>query len=224
MTRSRRRLTFSRYGTFDHLLLVQGRLADFAARDIIRKRKASTLSSTNNIEIKLDSEEATQIWEGIRQAFEGFRAQLGPEFEPLETEFTHSRGSPFGLILQYRTLAVAGIWMNYYMSLIHLYRAHPSASPISLIAAGTMGRETAEYANTIGRIAAGLIDDSRNVAEVSLSVGAVLIETCFSLFVAGIQVSFPCTVEFRRTLTGDDSTKTTPSGTGLSGAYTTLGD
>lgn len=33
-------LTISRYGTFDHLILLLGRLAEFAAKDLKRKRKA----------------------------------------------------------------------------------------------------------------------------------------------------------------------------------------
>jgi len=132
---------------------------------------------------------ALREWESIRKAFERLRAEFGPEFEPLGREYADHRDSPFGPTLQYRTFSVAGIWLNYYMGLIHLYRSHPHMPPATMIAAGFAAQQTAEWANTIGRISAGLADDTAQMAEISTLVGAALIESSFCLFVAGVQVS-----------------------------------
>lgn len=131
---------------------------------------------------------ALQEWEAIRQAFEAFQANLGPEFQPLRPEYSDRRDSPFGMTLQYRTFSVAGIWMNFYMGLIHLHRTHPSMPPAAMQAAGLSARQTAQYATEIGRIAAGLSDDCSQETEISTLVSAAFIESCFCLFVAGIQV------------------------------------
>src|SRR5208282_1657338 len=41
------KLTNARYGTFDHLVLLMGRLADFAAKDLKRKRLAMKANGGN---------------------------------------------------------------------------------------------------------------------------------------------------------------------------------
>lgn len=151
----------------------------------------SQLDSIDDFDIEHVTEEAIQDWVSIRQAFEAFSTQLGSDFEPLGAELTDLRYSPFGQSLQYRTFSVAGIWMSYYMGLICLYRAHPSAPPIGLLAAGSMESQTAEYANIIGRVAVGMVGDITNVTKVSSLIGAALTETCFCLFIAGIQVGIP---------------------------------
>ncbi|OLN95538.1 putative transcriptional regulatory protein C15D4.02-like protein 1 [Colletotrichum chlorophyti] len=130
---------------------------------------------------------AMREWESLREAFEILRSQFGPELQPLGSEYADHRDSPFGPTLQYRTFSVAGIWMNYYMGLIHLYRAHPMMPPAAMIAAGVQAQHTAKYAVEIGRIAAGLTDDCTNVVEVSTLIGAALIESGLCLFVGGIQ-------------------------------------
>ncbi|KAK2063654.1 hypothetical protein LY76DRAFT_184456 [Colletotrichum caudatum] len=139
----------------------------------------------------LDSDAAADAamreWESLREAFEVIRSQFGPEFQPLGSEYADHRDSPFGPTLQYRTFSVAGIWMNYYMGLIHLYRAHPKMPPAAMIAAGIQAQHTAKFAIEIGRIAAGLTDDCTNAVEISTLVGAALIESSFCLFVGGIQ-------------------------------------
>lgn len=128
-------------------------------------------------------------WEAIRAAFETFRSRLGPEFRPLGDEYTDRRETPFGTAVQYRTFSVAGIWMNFYMGLICLHRAHPSMPPAAMMAAGRAAKETAPFAREVGRVAAGLSDeDVSNRSEITTLVGAAFIESCFCLFVAGIQV------------------------------------
>jgi hypothetical protein len=140
--------------------------------------------------IDQDTANALAEWEGIRAAFELLRENFGPEFEPLGPEYADRRDSPFGPTLQYRTFSVAGVWMNYYMGLIHLYRTHPMMPPAAMIAQGIQASQTARYALEIGRITAGLCDDLSNVTEISTLVGAALVECSLPLFVGGIQVSF----------------------------------
>jgi hypothetical protein len=133
---------------------------------------------------------ALREWESIRQAFEIFRANLGPDFDPLGPDLVPTQETPFGLAHSYRTFSIAGLWMNYYMGLISLYRAHPSMPPIAMVAAGLAAPQTMQWAIEVGRIASGLTtEDFSMVASVSTLVGAALIESCFCMFVAGVQVS-----------------------------------
>lgn len=228
------------YGTFDFLILMLGRLANFASQDLARKRKARkaqgpppgqgrgpgmgrgqspplsaglmpssgrvtvprgfsppretspSADSTDDLDFDASTANAVREWEEIRAAFEVFRARLGPDFEPMGPDFAPPEMTPFGPALMYRTYSIAGIWMNYYMGLITLHRAHPSMPPVAVIAAGMAAQQTGRWANEIARIAAGLHEDTTHVAAVSTLVGAAFIESCFCLFVAGVQVLFPC--------------------------------
>jgi hypothetical protein len=142
----------------------------------------------------VDFEESTAAamreWESIRQAYEIFRANLGPDFAPLGPDLGPPQPSPFGPARTYRTFSIGGIWMNYYMGLIVLHRAHPSRPPVAMVAAGMAAQETGMWANEIGRIAAGLTtEDCSNLAGISTLVGAAFIESSFCLFVAAVQVS-----------------------------------
>ncbi|KAF5002545.1 hypothetical protein FDECE_10609 [Fusarium decemcellulare] len=216
------------YGTYDHLILLLGRLSEFASKDVSRKRKASrskgpspgapsgsppafpgivpthgnfkvprgftppTGSSpqsdaTEDDDPDVSFQAALQEWEAIKHGFEVFENSLGPEFQPLRPEYSDKRDSPFGMTLQYRTFSVAGIWMNYYMGMIHLVRTHPSMPPAAMQAAGLSARQTAPYSNKLGRVAAGLSDDCSQVTEITTLVSAAFIESCFCLFVAAIE-------------------------------------
>ncbi|KAK4156211.1 transcriptional regulatory protein moc3 [Chaetomidium leptoderma] len=232
------------YGTFDFSILLLGRLANFASRDLARKRRArkpppggpgqgpgpgqagppggpglgrgqsppsfpglmpasgrvtvprgfsppreSSPASDSAEEMDFDTSTANALreWDEIRQAFEVFHARLGPDFEPMGPDFAPPEMTPFGPALVYRTYSIAGIWMNYYMGLIVLHRAHPSMPPVAVIAAGMAAQQTGRWANEIARIAAGLHEDTTHVSAVSTLVGAAFIESCFPLFVAGVQ-------------------------------------
>ncbi|KAK0714644.1 hypothetical protein B0H67DRAFT_644487 [Lasiosphaeris hirsuta] len=244
------------YGTFDHLMLLLGRLVSFASRDLARKRKAmragrgpvgyggpggpgglgprqgpgqgppgppmgplgmaqsppmfpgllpstghfvlprgftpprGTSPSNDSVEdIDLDESTADAVreWDEIRQAFEVFRNHLGPDFAPLGPDHAVPEMTPFGLALMYRTFSISGIWMNYYMGLIVLYRSQPSMPPVAMAAAGMAAQQTAPWANEIARIAAGVCEDLNNVNAVSPLIGAACIESSFCLFVSGIQ-------------------------------------
>lgn len=220
------------YGTYDHLILLLGRLASFASKDLSRKRKehrskgggsfkggsspsqfpgivptlgrfhapmgfaASTTyfddsDSPGDTASPESNEMAEQTWEGIRQAFETFENHLDARFKPLSSEFAERWDTPFGTALQFRTYSVAGIWMNYYMGLIHLYRSRPNMPPAAMQAAGMAAPSTAGYAIQIGRIAAGLTDDLSSKRDISTTLAAALIESSFCLFVAAVQVRAP---------------------------------
>lgn len=217
------------YGTYDHLILLLGRLASFASRDLSRKRKAfrakgggsfkggsspsqfpgivptlgrfhapmgfaTSTTYSNESDSPGDSaspesnEMAEQEWESIRQAFEIFESHLDSRFKHLNSEYADRKDTPFGTALQYRTYSVAGIWMNYYMGLIHLYRSRPNMPPAAMQAAGMAAPSTAGYAIQIGRIAAGLTDDLSDKKDVSTTLAAALIESSFCLFVAAVQL------------------------------------
>ncbi|TLD21249.1 hypothetical protein PspLS_08987 [Pyricularia sp. CBS 133598] len=229
------------YGTYDHLILLLGRLCNFASNDLARKRMAwsngagggrpqgksqgrpggggpgqsppsfagmmptsgtfsvpagfspprepsgQTSGPADNTSLEERTKAALAEWEGIRQAFDLFNASLGSDFGPLTSEFEPTKPSPFGPALTYRTYSIAGVFMNYYMGLIVLYRAHPSMPPVAMVAAGMAAQQTGMYANTIGRILAGLVDVTPGMSEITTVVGGILIESCFPMFVAGVQ-------------------------------------
>ncbi|KAL7919210.1 fungal-specific transcription factor domain-containing protein [Trichoderma austrokoningii] len=216
------------YGTYDHLILLLGRLSDFVSKDLSRKQKAieargggaGTGSPTmfpgmfptfgkvqapmgfspprddtpqSDSQDDIDPEEsykaALQEWNGIYRAFEIFKNHLGPGFQPIHDEFGDPNGTktPFGDAIYFKTYSIAGIWMNYYMGFIHLYRSHPSMPPVAMRAAGLMAKETAGFALKIGQIAYGLAADCSEYAEINTYLGAALIESSFCVFVAGIQ-------------------------------------
>ncbi|KAH9887097.1 hypothetical protein F4778DRAFT_757188 [Xylariomycetidae sp. FL2044] len=131
--------------------------------------------------------EALREWESIRQAFETLRHYFGPEFEPLGDDVYPPEATPFGPTLRYRTYSIAGVWLNYYMGMVVLYRSHPSMPPVAMMAAGMAAAQTAPYAMQLARIAAGFGENVGKAPVVSTLVAAALIETAFPLFVAGVQ-------------------------------------
>lgn len=213
------------FGTYDHLILLLGRVANFAAKDLGRKRKAfkappgppsgntppqfpgiipvqgafqTPMGFSPPRHVSPQSDQADDVdpcskfdaaleeWESIKKAFDALKDSFGPDFRPLSPEYADRRESPFGLAVQYRTYSISGVWMNYYMGLIHLHRAHPNMPPAAMQAAGMAARDTATYANQIGRIASGLWADNPRSTPDPLLVAA-LIECSFCLFVAAVQ-------------------------------------
>ncbi|KAF4626152.1 hypothetical protein G7Y89_g12008 [Cudoniella acicularis] len=248
------------YGTFDHLILLMGRLANFAAKDLRRKRLAmkanggwrpperfrpqtqprpshapqghrhsypqmppqqpqmpnfsgmvpnvgeaklpmgfstsrdsSPQSTRSNEDKDLETQrlEAEEEWYDIRNSFTILQDHFGEDFQPLGPDFQAPIQTPFGTALQYRKYGIAGIWMNYYMALIVCHRAHPSMPPAAMMAAGIAARQTANFANEVGRIAAGIAPDCVGITEVNPGVGAALMESSTCLFVAGVQYQDP---------------------------------
>lgn len=238
-------LIFSSCGTYDHLILLLGRVGDFAAKDLKRKKLAwkanaqrrppqgtsmpsqagqhgppqpppfaGMIPETGEARLPMGFErsfgsltpEATRVdytdleaqrieaeeeWNDIMNAFSILEDHFGEDFQALGPEFSRPIQTPFGTALQYRTYAIAGIWMNYYMALIVCHRAHPSMPPAAMMAAGMAARHTASFANEVGRIAAGIAPNCDTASEVTPGVGAALIEVSFCIFISGVQVSLP---------------------------------
>ncbi|KAM0524682.1 hypothetical protein ACHAPE_000781 [Trichoderma viride] len=147
--------------------------------------------SQDDVDPEASYEAALQEWNSLYHSFEVFKSRLGPEFQPTNDEFGDQKGTktPFGNAIYFKTYSIAGIWMNYYMGFIHLFRSHPSMPPVAMRAAGLMAQKTAGFALKIGRIAFGLAADCSEYAEINTYLGAALIESSFCVFVAGIQVS-----------------------------------
>lgn len=152
-------------------------------------------------------------WESIKEAFEVLRRSLGPEFQPLGREYADPGDTTFGPSEQYRTFSVAGIWMNFYMGLIHLHRSHPSMPPTAMQSVGFAAHTTAVFAKRVGRIAIGLTGDLSKTGEVNTVLAAALVESAFCLFVAAVQVRILRWRLVSMILT-IHSTKTMPNGSG----------
>ncbi|ELR05526.1 hypothetical protein VC83_01882 [Pseudogymnoascus destructans] len=249
------------YGTFDHLVLLLGRLCCFVAKDVRRKKRAmaanrgqwgpppgppgapnsgpamppnqqpkggpgmpppgmsvpampsfsgmlpgirkaslprgfspsSEDSSPPNSDegderLSEQTAKAEEEWNGIRSVFSMFEQHLGPDFAPLGSEYAQEILSPFGPAIQYRTYGIALMWLTYYMGLIVCHRSHPSMPPSAMMAAGFAAQQTGLFANTIGRISAGITADTSSATRVNIGTGAALNDSCFALFVAGVQV------------------------------------
>ena len=249
---------YARYGTFDHLVLLMGRLAEFTAKDLKRKQMAMRINGgyqppegspgsdhqatphsqqqyfpqmplppmqmqaqmppfsgmvpvsdpklpmgfgsrdqspqsfhADDVDLEALTIEAEEEWQDIRHAFSFLEDNFGDDFQALGPEFSSAIDSPFGPALQYRTYAIAGIWMNFYMALIVCHRAHPSMPPAAMVAAGIAARHTSNFANEIGRIAAGIAPDCSLASEVTPGVGAALVECGTAIFVGAVQYQNP---------------------------------
>ncbi|KAI1276744.1 hypothetical protein F5Y07DRAFT_128468 [Xylaria sp. FL0933] len=220
------------YGSYDYLILLLGRLANFVSRDLSRKREAlsrggpggprpppgmfsgmmpasdkvtppmgfsppredssSPPSATPQYHTDSDLDartvEALREWEQILLAFHEIKRHFGPDFEPLGADIYPTQPTPFGPATHYRTYSIAGIWMNYYMGLIVLHRAHPTMPPVAMLAAGMSASTTMPWALKLNRIAAGLEENITHLKVVSTLMGGALIESAFPLFVAGVQL------------------------------------
>jgi hypothetical protein len=140
------------------------------------------------LDLETSTQRALEEWNDIMQAFQLFKSSLGPDFDPLSGDARAPQDSPFGPVLTYRAYPIAGIWMNFYMGLVILHRAHPSMPPFAMVAAHMIAEETNPYANEIGRIAAGVAGNLSMESVVSASQSSALIECCFPLFVGAVQV------------------------------------
>jgi hypothetical protein len=151
-------------------------------------REESPASDSEERNLEEWTHEAEDGWQEILAAFTILEENYGPDFQPLGPEHSQPIQSPFGPALLYRTYSIAGIWMLHYMGLILCHRYHPSMPPAATIAAGIAARQTAVYANQIGRISAAIAPNASEVIQLPTGVGAGLIECSFALFIAGVQV------------------------------------
>jgi hypothetical protein len=133
-----------------------------------REREDSP-DSTDGRSLDTQTREAEEEWREILAAFNLLRDHFGPDFQPLGPEHTQPIQTPFGPARQYRTFSIAGIWMAWYLGLIVLHRAHPSMPPAAMVAAGMAARQTSDYANEIGRIAAAIAPNATEIQHVNPS-------------------------------------------------------
>lgn len=134
--------------------------------------------------------EAEQEWEEIMVAMDTYVQTLGRDFQPLPADVTSVISTPFGPALQYRTHTIAVIWGFYYVGRILLNRLHPSMPPAMMMSASVAASTTTEYAQIIGRTAAGIYYPQRyNLKAGSLSptLGSSLQEMTIPMFFAGVQ-------------------------------------
>ncbi|KAF7163140.1 hypothetical protein CNMCM5623_008210 [Aspergillus felis] len=135
-------------------------------------------------------EDAESEWEDIRAAFDTFAGALGPDFLPLPADTIPPISTPFGPALQYRTHTVAVVWGFYYAGRVLLHRLHPSMPPAMMVAAGVAAPTTADYAQVIGKIAAGIYFPqwfNVEAGKLSPTLGACLIEMTVPIFFAAVQ-------------------------------------
>ncbi len=141
-------------------------------------------------ELEAATVEAEEEWKEIKAAFRVFEECLGSDFKPLSPEYMQPLATPFGPALYYRTYSVACIWVLYHTGLILVERVHPAMPPAMFQAAGIAARQTARYANAIGRACAGLGPTSANTP-LNPSLASALMESTIGLFFAGVQIQDP---------------------------------
>ena len=214
----------------DHLLLLMARIADFAGKDLPRKKEVyikgskqpvktgysfegsnppiptSGVTSNNypvppggqytaipmnnhpapQTDLQTSTMTAEAEWLDITRALDTFEEALGPSFAALSPEHMPPLSTPFGPALYYRTYSIACIWSLYYTGRIIATRVHPSMPPAAMAAAGIAALRTAGWANTIGRINAGIQPLNSSVPLNPLH-GAALMDATMGLFHAGVQ-------------------------------------
>ncbi|KAJ5925161.1 hypothetical protein N7454_007800 [Penicillium verhagenii] len=134
--------------------------------------------------------EAEREWEEILAAMDLYGQSLGRDFQPLPADVTTVIDSPFGPALQYRTHTIAVVWGMYYGGRIMLHRLHPCLPPAMMMSASVCAPTTAEYAQIVGRIMAGIYYPQRyNLQAGSLSptLGSALAEMTLPMFFSGVQ-------------------------------------
>ncbi|KAK7981873.1 hypothetical protein PG996_009559 [Apiospora saccharicola] len=175
-------------GSFPGMMPASGRVPMPMGFSPPREQPSPSSDTLEDADLEELTSAAYSEWASIKHAFEVIRERFGPEFTQMDPDLAPLIPTPFGPAAQYKTYGIAGIWVNYYMGLISLYRAHPEMPPVAMMAASMSAHQTMGYAIEIGRIVAGLDDDTEHKEAVSTLVGAAFIETSFPLFVAAIQL------------------------------------
>ncbi|KAL8816195.1 MAG: hypothetical protein Q9223_004755 [Gallowayella weberi] len=129
---------------------------------------------------------AEREWSDIWAAIDLLEQAFGPDFQPLSPDHMTPLSTPFGPALYYRTYSIACTWSLFYTARMFATRVAPGMPPAAMAAAGVAAPRTAHWANTVGRICAGLQPFS-STAPLNPSHGAALMDSCMGLFHAGIQ-------------------------------------
>lgn len=140
----------------------------------------------------MSTSEAEAEWEGLLAAYDLYAGRLGAGFAPLPADIAPPIATPFGPALQYRSHLIAVLWTYYYAGRIMLHRLHPCMPPAALVAAGAAAGATAQYAQIVGKIAAGIYYPQRSNLEagsLNPTLGAALTEVTVPMFFAGVQLT-----------------------------------
>lgn len=162
----------------------------------------SPSGSEGSVDLDSRTADAEVEWREIVHACDEFeRALSTPGFVPLPPDGAPFIASPFGPALQYRTHVVACIWAFYYTARIIIERAHPAMPPAAMVAAGVAAPRTAQYAQLIGRVAAGVHHTHQqfgidNMASLNPTTVGVLSELMLPLFFSGVQYVDPAQREW----------------------------
>lgn len=261
------------YGSFDHLILLLGRIADFASKDRVRKLRQMALQggqwvpapgmniprppqpppgagpgapgqagqagqagpqgpprgpppapptffgmappprsnvqmpssynpvhqsaspeeteSPEELDLKAATSAALVEYGRIRAALKAFAAALsGEAFQQLDADMQTPVPTPFGPALFYRSYDISCLWAIYNMCEIIAIRSHPHMHPAAHAAAGLAAKDTAYYAEQVGRIAAGIVPGPAN-EPLNPTLGSSLCESCMPSFFAAIQYQRP---------------------------------
>lgn len=250
------------YGSFDHLMLILGRIADFASRDRERKLKQMTLNggqwrpapgmniprppgpppgqgppqgpspgpppqagpaffgmappprqnvqmpasynpahetpgqqqhakSPEAFDMQVATAAALEEYGKIRAALRDFvTAMSGEAFQPLDADCHTPLDTSFGKALFYRSYDIGCLWAVYNMCEIIAIRSHPHMHPASHAAAAIAAKDTAFYAEQIGRIAAGIAPGPA-AQPLNPTLGSALCESCMPSFFAAVQYQRP---------------------------------
>ncbi|EDN10654.1 predicted protein [Histoplasma mississippiense (nom. inval.)] len=119
-----------------------------------KQRENSPPIENDDLETRTARAEAE--WKEIVAVYDAFEKALGPGYNPLSADSAPPIATPFGPALQYRTHTIACVWSLFYTGRIILERAHPSMPPEAMVAAGICAFRTGQFANSIGRIVAGI--------------------------------------------------------------------
>ncbi|KAF2271503.1 uncharacterized protein EI97DRAFT_267708 [Westerdykella ornata] len=136
-------------------------------------------------------------------AFAPLTADLYPATTPGGTPAT----TPFGPALIYRSYDISILWTLLHLAQILLLRSHPGMPPAAMVAAAVGAAATQPYAMLIGRIVAGLPlspsfpasslgSSTEQAPALTPALGAAHIESCISLFFAGVQYQDPAQREW----------------------------
>ncbi|PGH00879.1 white-opaque regulator 1 [Blastomyces parvus] len=154
------------------------------------RRSPSPKSENESDDLETQTANAEAEWKEIVAAYDAFEKALGPGFVPLPADSAPPIATPFGPALQYRTHTIACIWAILYTGRIILERGQPGMPPEAMVAAGICAFRTGQFANSIGRIVAGIYYPQQfdeDTANLIPSLSAVLIELLIPLFYAGVQ-------------------------------------
>ena len=147
-------------------------------------------NNDGDFELEKATIDAMTEWHEIQGALDLFESSLGPEWHALPQYLAPPLETPFGTALQYRTWSISCVWAMFYTGRIIAARVHPSMPPAAMMAAGVAARQTAAWANDIGRICCGLQFPPPE-QPLNPALGAALMESTLSLFFAGVQYTDP---------------------------------